>query len=52
MIQQDPTFINFLKQLQTWLIKSEGNMGVTICLGQGGLHFPNVSCSSGLNVGV
>ena len=27
-----------VKPLQTWLIETEGNMGLMICLGQEGLH--------------
>ena len=34
-----PTFImHIVKLVQTWLIETEGNMGVMICLSQGGLR--------------
>ena len=30
--------MHVVKPLQTWLIETEGNMGLMICLGQGGLR--------------
>ena len=47
--QLGPTFINvyIVKLLQTLLIKTEGNIRVMICLGQGGLCSPNVSSRTG-----
>ena len=43
-----PTFINgytcIVNVLQTWLIETEGNMGVMISFSQGGMHPQSVSC--------
>ena len=44
---QGPTFINaIVRLLQTWFIETEGNMGIIICLSQGGLRCMSALSSS------
>ena len=39
------SLMHLVKLLQTWLIETEGNMGVMICFYQGGLSSPIASSS-------
>ena len=48
--------MHIVKLLQTWLIETEGNKGVIVCLGQGGLWLLHlvmyiyVKCESAIRV--
>ena len=39
------SLMHIVKLLQTWLIETEGNMGVMICFYQGGLRSASASSS-------